>query len=210
MSQHDYNIANGGGAAVRADINNALLAVLSQNAGATEPTTTKPFMPWYDTTTGVLKMRNAADTAWVAAIDGVTGGNPQGMKNRIINGAMAIDQRNAGAAVTLTSSGVYTVDRWRGVEDTEERLCNRDTKLQLVVHAEANAIAASARTGRKLEGATLIVSSLFPCNTCAALIAQAGIRTVIAPKIAANRWTDSNLIAKTIFEEAGVFVMEVE
>lgn len=65
MSQHDYNIANGGGAAVRADINNALLAILSQNAGPTAPTTTKPFMPWYDTTTGIFKIRNAADTAWV-------------------------------------------------------------------------------------------------------------------------------------------------
>lgn len=65
MSQHDYNIANGGGAAVRADINNALLAILSQNSGATAPTTTKPFMPWYDTATGVLKIRNAADSAWV-------------------------------------------------------------------------------------------------------------------------------------------------
>lgn len=65
MSQHDYNIANGGGAAVRADINNALLAILSQNSGATAPTTTKPFMLWYDTTTAILKIRNAADNAWV-------------------------------------------------------------------------------------------------------------------------------------------------
>lgn len=112
MSQHDYNIANGGGAAVRADLNLALAAVLSQNSGATAPTTTKPFMTWYDTTTGVLKMRNAADTAWIAAIDAVTGGNSQTMKNRIINGAMVIDQRNAGAAVTPTA-GTYTLDRWQ-------------------------------------------------------------------------------------------------
>jgi hypothetical protein len=33
-------------------------------------------------------------------------------KNRIINGAMMIDQRNAGASVTLASSS-YTLDRWR-------------------------------------------------------------------------------------------------
>jgi len=36
-----------------------------------------------------------------------------GFKNRIINGAMVIDQRNAGAAVTPTN-GQYTVDRWLG------------------------------------------------------------------------------------------------
>jgi hypothetical protein len=40
-------------------------------------------------------------------------------KNRIINGAMMIDQRNVGASVTLNSVGIYTVDRWQGVEDTD-------------------------------------------------------------------------------------------
>jgi hypothetical protein len=35
-----------------------------------------------------------------------------GMKNRIINGAMVIDQRNNGASVT-PASGQYTLDRWQ-------------------------------------------------------------------------------------------------
>ena len=35
-----------------------------------------------------------------------------GFKNRIINGAMMIDQRNAGASVTANDS-VYPVDRWK-------------------------------------------------------------------------------------------------
>ena len=35
-----------------------------------------------------------------------------GFKNRIINGDMRIDQRNAGASVTPTVSGTYTLDRW--------------------------------------------------------------------------------------------------
>jgi hypothetical protein len=36
------------------------------------------------------------------------------MKNRIINGAMVIDQRNAGASVTISSTAAvtYTLDRW--------------------------------------------------------------------------------------------------
>jgi hypothetical protein len=33
-------------------------------------------------------------------------------RNRIINGAMTIDQRNAGASVTITSNSTYTLDRW--------------------------------------------------------------------------------------------------
>jgi hypothetical protein len=36
-----------------------------------------------------------------------------GFKNRIINGAMVIDQRNAGASVN-PSTGAYTLDRWDG------------------------------------------------------------------------------------------------
>jgi hypothetical protein len=35
-----------------------------------------------------------------------------GFKNRIINGAMVIDQRNAGASLTITSDGAYTLDRF--------------------------------------------------------------------------------------------------
>ena len=35
-------------------------------------------------------------------------------RNRIINGAMVIDQRNAGASITPSSSGTtYTIDRWK-------------------------------------------------------------------------------------------------
>jgi hypothetical protein len=39
-------------------------------------------------------------------------GSPYGFKNRVINGGMVIDQRNAGANVTLTSTATYTLDRW--------------------------------------------------------------------------------------------------
>jgi hypothetical protein len=43
-----------------------------------------------------------------------SGSNNQTMRNRIINGAMTIDQRNAGASVTAstTAAFVYTLDRW--------------------------------------------------------------------------------------------------
>ena len=42
-------------------------------------------------------------------------GNASAMKNRIINGAMVIDQRNAGATITAANllNGSYTVDRWQ-------------------------------------------------------------------------------------------------
>lgn len=65
MSQHDYDIANAAGAAVRADLNLALLAAVSQNSGATEPSATFAYQLWADTTSGYLKIRNAANNAWV-------------------------------------------------------------------------------------------------------------------------------------------------
>jgi len=65
MATHDYVIANASGAAVRADLNNALAAIVSNNSSATEPATTYPYMLWFDTTAGQLKMRNAADDGWV-------------------------------------------------------------------------------------------------------------------------------------------------
>ena len=39
-------------------------------------------------------------------------GNASTMKNRLINGACVIDQRNAGASVTPTIDSTYTLDRW--------------------------------------------------------------------------------------------------
>jgi hypothetical protein len=39
--------------------------------------------------------------------------SPFGLKNRIINGDMRIDQRNAGAAINPATDGSYCVDRWQ-------------------------------------------------------------------------------------------------
>jgi hypothetical protein len=43
--------------------------------------------------------------------DGVSSSGLYGFKNRLINSAMVIDQRNAGASVTA-NDGTYSVDRW--------------------------------------------------------------------------------------------------
>ncbi len=53
------------------------------------------------------------DTVTTSTQGGILGaGNASAMKNRIINGAMVIDQRNAGASVTSTGSN-YSLDRWQ-------------------------------------------------------------------------------------------------
>ena len=73
MSSHDYVIANDTGANVRADLNLALLAIQSQNSGTSEPSTTYAYQFWADTTTGILKQRNAANNAWINILTLSTG-----------------------------------------------------------------------------------------------------------------------------------------
>jgi len=65
MAQHDYVIANQSLPAFRSDLNNALAAIVSQNSGAAQPSTTYAYMPWADTTTGLFKIRNAANNGWI-------------------------------------------------------------------------------------------------------------------------------------------------
>ena len=65
MATHDYVIANASGAAVRADLNNALAAIVSNNSGSSEPGTTYAFQWWADTNASQLKLRNAANDDWV-------------------------------------------------------------------------------------------------------------------------------------------------
>jgi len=65
VATHDYVIANGTGAAVRSDLNDALAAIVSNNSSSTAPATTYAYQWWADTTTGLLKQRNAANSAFV-------------------------------------------------------------------------------------------------------------------------------------------------
>jgi len=73
-----------------------------------------------DGTNSIWKAQTAlavANTQLTGSIEatqvGTTVSQLFGMRNRIINGDMRIDQRNAGASVTPTAAtAVYTVDRW--------------------------------------------------------------------------------------------------
>jgi hypothetical protein len=83
-------------------------------------TTTTAYSVEADTTGALVIQTGATPTTavTVAADQSVTFAqaanlpNTFGFKNRIINGAMVIDQRNAGASVTPID-GEYTLDRWR-------------------------------------------------------------------------------------------------
>ena len=65
MATHDYVIDNSTGANVRADINNVLSAIVSNNSSSSEPSTKYAYQWWADTTTGILKIRNSSNNGWV-------------------------------------------------------------------------------------------------------------------------------------------------
>lgn len=118
MSQHDFIIDNQSGAAFRADVNGALGALATCSSGATEPATKYAFQWWADTASGILKQRNAANTAWLSVLTLATG-NPLSLttaqtsyKNKLINPNFSINQRAYQSGATV-GAGLYGHDRWK-------------------------------------------------------------------------------------------------
>ena len=73
MSQApSFVIINDNGAAVRVQINQIVAALRSTSGGEVEPAATAPGMLWLDTSTTppTLKIRNNADSAFEALLDG--------------------------------------------------------------------------------------------------------------------------------------------
>jgi dCMP deaminase len=95
----------------------------------------------------------------------------------------------------------------RGVNDDVEARHVRPTKYLYFSHAEENCVAQAARIGVSLRGCTILLTSLFPCTTCARLIIQAGIKRVVAPAQPDNdRWDDQAKVALEMLAEAGIEV----
>jgi len=80
-----------------------------------------------------------------------------------------------------------------------------DTKYAYVVHAEVNAVLNSTSS---LKDCTLYVT-LFPCNECAKIIIQSGIKEVIFQE---DKYADSELVlaSKKMFEAAKIKYRQIE
>lgn len=79
-----------------------------------------------------------------------------------------------------------------------------DNKYAYVVHAEANAI---LNATADLRGSSLYVN-LFPCNECAKLIIQAGIKEVV---YASDKYADKDftIASKKMLTAAGVTTRQI-
>ena len=98
----------------------------------------------------------------------------------------------------------------RGIEDTLERLSDREQKYPLICHAEENAIMHAARIGVALKDCVAYVT-WPPCTRCARSLVQAGVREVCFPADAPvpERWADEFALSMALFREAKVVVREI-
>jgi dCMP deaminase len=96
------------------------------------------------------------------------------------------------------------------VNDHSDNYSNRDLKLNMILHAEVNAILFAEVP---LSNCTIYTYPFPPCCRCAAQIIQSGIRKVIAPKptgVLAERWSKELTIAEDMYKDAGVTLIEVD
>lgn len=89
----------------------------------------------------------------------------------------------------------------QGVEDSEERLVDRETKYDIIVHAEANALMFASKS---VEGCTLYTWPFQPCSRCAGLIIQSGITRVVSVVHSDERWKKNFEISRKLLQEAHV------
>jgi len=94
-----------------------------------------------------------------------------------------------------------------GVEDSVERLDDADIKLELIVHAEQNALIAA---GPMSNGATIYVWGKPVCARCAGAIIQAGIKRVVALSpdavLEESKWHKTGKLSIEMFRETGIEV----
>ena len=85
---------------------------------------------------------------------------------------------------------------------------NLDTKYPYVCHAELNAILNYRGSKKDLESAKIYVD-LFPCNECAKIIIQSGIKEVI---YLSDKYAncENNIASRRLFDECGVTYKKIQ
>ena len=142
MAQHDYNIGDQNGFDFLVDLNNALSAIVTNNAGSFEPNPTFAHMLWFDKNNDLMKVRNEANSAWVivAKKDG-SGWTPYAS-------GQAIDDRYAHRSNNLSDLGSATTARANlgAAEDSSDPDFRNDPNAAARRGLVAAAIAAATPT----------------------------------------------------------------
>jgi len=113
-----------------------------------------------------------------------------GMRNRVINGAMVIDQRNVGTAFNNTTSGVYSADRWKTYGA-------QAAKFSIQQDSSANTVAGFANSLKvtSLSSYSLVTSDQFDVYQLIEgyNVADLAWGTASAKAITLSFWTRSSL-----------------
>ena len=99
-----------------------------------------------------------------------------------------------------------------GLEDTYERLNNREEKYKFIVHAETNCIYNATKNGINLKGSYFFIYGLCICHECAKALVQVGVEVIYyKPSFheCNNRWNTSNDLASSILNECGIKLIKL-
>ena len=217
MANHDYNIANQTAPNFRADLNNALLAIVSTNSGSSAPSTTFANQLWYDTSNNKLMMRNEANNAWITVLESDQTNNRVNLITDDIQYATSAvtEVKNTSGTTVLSLQVPSQSTAETGTENTQVM-----TPLRTKQSIEANAVttvsagtgisvASSGNTrtvsanltsgnGISVSGATVSLKNSFMANTSSALSSgntssftnSTGYPVIISGR--ANTTSDSN------------------
>jgi hypothetical protein len=121
--------------------------------------------------------------------DGVSSSGLYGFKNRLINGAMVIDQRNAGASVTPTSDDTYTLDRWKTrLSNASKFSVQQQTSVVPVGFTNALKVTSLAATSLGASDYYLVQQQIEGFN-----VADLGWGTANAKTVTISAWVYSSL-----------------
>lgn len=95
----------------------------------------------------------------------------------------------------------------QGVADLPERM-ERPAKYLWTAHAEENAVALAARVGSSLRDGYAYVTH-YPCSRCARSLIQAGIRVIYVGQGTTSMPQEEFDVARQMFTEAGVEVLDL-
>lgn len=101
-----------------------------------------------------------------------------------------------------------------GIDDSYERLSNREIKLNYVIHAEMNAILHANKAREKTNGSSIYIYGLSPCKDCAKHIVAAGVNKVYyiirKDKVHTKEWGEQLAFVKDMFLEANIELIEFD
>ena len=96
----------------------------------------------------------------------------------------------------------------RGIDDSDDRLNDREIKYKYVVHAEMNLIYNATFNGISLDGSTVYIYGLPLCSECAKGLIQVGVKRIVMSKdsleSADDKWLESFELTMQLLNESGI------